>query len=103
MSRSVLLKTKSVSDKHRRENQNTHFMINIFFCENHSVYMMMWKNFEEPDRPQTTIWRMRIAVWIPKATNTDSEYIMLIDFPLQQWLHESAPMLCYTYIACLVL
>jgi len=30
----------------------------------------MWKNTVEPDRPEMTIWRMRIACWIPKATNT---------------------------------
>ena len=29
--------------------------------------------------------RMRIACWIPNATNTQSENVMLIDFPLQQW------------------
>jgi hypothetical protein len=46
---------------------------------------------------------MRIAGWIPKATNTHSQYVILIAFPLQQWLHENASMLCYTYIACLVL
>jgi hypothetical protein len=23
----------------------------------------MWNNTEEPDRPQMTIWRMRIACW----------------------------------------
>jgi hypothetical protein len=36
-----------------------------------------------------TIWRMRvrIACWILKATNTHSEYVMLIVLPLQQWLH----------------
>jgi len=27
-----------------------------------------------------TIWRMRIAYWIPKATNTHSEYVTLIAF-----------------------
>ena len=27
---------------------------------------------EEPDRPQMTIWRMRIACWAPKATDTHS-------------------------------
>jgi len=48
-----------------------------------------------------TIWRMRIACWIPKATNTHSQCVTLIDFPLQQWLHERAPMLRYTYIVCL--
>ena len=34
------------------------------------------------------IRRMRIARWIPKATNIHSEYVILIAFSLQQWLHE---------------
>jgi len=38
---------------------------------------------------------MRIACWIPKATNTHSQYIILIAFPLQQWLQESASVLRY--------
>ena len=50
-----------------------------------------------------TIWRMRIASWIPKAANTHSEYVMLIALPLQQSLHEHASMLRYTYVVCLVL
>jgi len=62
----------------------------------------MWKNTADPDRPQMAIWRMRIACWITKATDTHSEYVMLIAFPLQQWLHESALLLRYTYIACRV-
>ena len=49
-----------------------------------------------------TIWRMRMTWWIHKATNTDSQYVIVIAFPLQQWLHERAFMLRYTYIACLV-
>jgi len=44
------------------------------------------------------IWRMHILCWITKATNTNSKYVILISFPLQQWLHESALMLRYTYI-----
>ena len=43
------------------------------------------------------IWRMRIACLIPKATNTHSEYVILIAFPLQQWLHERASTLRFTY------
>jgi len=43
---------------------------------------------------------MRIARWIPRATNTNSDYVKLIACPLQQWLHESAFLLRYTYIAC---
>ena len=46
-----------------------------------------------------TILSMRIACWIPKTTNTHSEYVTIIFFPLQQWLHERASMLPYTYIA----
>ena len=72
------------------------------FCIKLAVYEMTWKDFVEPDRPQMTIWRMHIACWIPKATNANSEYVILIAFPLQQWLHERAPMLRYTYIAFLV-
>jgi hypothetical protein len=75
----------------------------MFLCENPAVYKIMWKNIEEPDRPQMTVWRMRIACWVPKDTNTQSEYIMLMDFPLQQWLNESASVLGYTYVAGLVL
>ena len=48
-----------------------------------------------------TIRRRRIACWIIKATNTHLEYVILIAFPLQQWLRERASMLRYTYIACL--
>jgi len=29
----------------------------------------MWKNIVERSRPQITLWRVRIACWIPKATN----------------------------------
>ena len=42
----------------------------------------MWENVVEPDRPQTIIWRMRVACWIPKATYTKSEYVTFIAFPL---------------------
>jgi hypothetical protein len=62
----------------------------------------MSKNIVEPDRPQMKITRMRIACWVTKATNTYSENVTLIAFPLQQWLHERASLLRHTYIACLV-
>jgi hypothetical protein len=47
--------------------------------------------------------RVRFACWVPKATNTHTEYAIYIAFPLQQWLHERASLLRYTYIAYLVL
>ena len=48
-----------------------------------------------------TIWRMRTACWIPKATNTHSEYVTIMSFPRQQWLRERASLSRYIYIACL--
>jgi hypothetical protein len=73
--------------------------------EKRAVYEIMWKNIVETGRPQVTIWCMRVACWIPKAKNTQSEYVILIDFPLQHWLHERASALRYTYTAfcCFVL
>ena len=53
----------------------------------------MWKNTVQLGRPQVTIWRTCIAYWIPKVTNTNSEYAILIAFPLQQWLHECTSIL----------
>jgi len=46
----------------------------------------MWKNIGEPDRPQKM--HVCIACWITKATDIHLEYVILIAFPLQQWLHE---------------
>jgi len=45
-------------------------MFKDFFSKNLAFYEIMWKNIVQPDRPQMTIWRMRIACWIPEATNT---------------------------------
>jgi len=83
------------------EKISTYFMFNNFFFENRAVCEVMWKNTVEPGRPQITIWRMRIACWIPKATDTHSEHVILIAFPLQQRLHERASMLRYTWtVSC---
>ena len=78
-------------------------MFSNFFPENCAVYEIMCKNNVEPGRPQKTIWHMRFARWITKATNTHSGYVILTPFPRQQWLCECAWILGYTYIACLVL
>jgi len=49
------------------------------------------------------IWRMRIACWTSKATDTHSEHVILIASPVQKWMHERSLMLRYVdmYIACL--
>jgi hypothetical protein len=38
---------------------------------------------------------MRIACWIPKATNTHSEYVILVSFTLWHMLHERASVLTF--------
>ena len=55
-------------------------------------------------RPQMKIRRMQIAHWVPKATNTHSEYVIHIALPQQQRLHERASMLGYSTlpVVCLL-
>jgi hypothetical protein len=47
--------------------------------------------------------RMRFACWINEATDTQSEHVIFIVFPQQNWLSERTSMLRYTYIFCLVM
>ena len=82
------------------EKIETHILYSItFFFENRGVYEIMWKkNVVEPGRPRMTIWRKRVICWISRVTNTNSEHVIRIAFPLQQWLHERASILRYNYI-----
>ena len=64
------------------EKIKTHILCSITFVENRSVYEIMWKNILELERPRMTIWRMRVACWISKGTDTHSEYVVLITFSL---------------------
>ena len=100
ISRSVRLRMKNISEK-TVEKLETHIVSNNF-SKNRAFYETIWKNSVNRGRKQMTIWLMRIGCWITKATNTHSECVIPITFPLQQWLHERPSMLCYTYIAYLV-
>jgi len=84
------------------ENIKTHisYSVTFFYFENGTVYEVMWKNVVQLGRPQFTIWRIRFASWMPKATNTYLEHVIRIALPLQQCLHERSSVLRYTYIAC---
>jgi len=46
---------------------------------------------------------MRIACWISKATETHSEYVIILAFSTATMLHGCPSLLCYTYIFCLVI
>jgi len=61
---------RNVSDKSCREKQNTHFVFSNFFLfplENRTIDKIMWKNTEERDRPQMTLWH--------EATNTHTRVV----------------------------
>jgi len=75
-SRSVLLRTKNMSDKICRETRKTHFVFNN--CFNRTVYDIMWKNIVEWGSPQMTIWCMHVACWMPKATNTRAVCVSIL-------------------------
>jgi hypothetical protein len=84
------------------EKIQTHFMFNnIFFAK--IVPLMRWrvKSIVEPDSPQIKVWNMRVACWTSKAKITQSVYLILTAFPLQQSLHDRASLLHFTYIVFL--
>jgi hypothetical protein len=55
--------------------------------ENRAVYQIMRKIMKEPDRPRITR-RMCNAYCITTSTETHSEYVIIVAFPLQQWFRE---------------
>ena len=68
------------------EKIKTHILCSITFfqkscrlCDNVEKYCRAGQATDD------NIRRMRIACWLPKATNTHSEYVILIALPLQQW------------------
>jgi hypothetical protein len=91
---------RNVSDKSCRENRKTRFVFSKFLFENGAAYEIIWKSIVERGRPRMAIWRVRIACWTSKAADIHSEYVKLIHFLLQQWLHKSAPLLRF-HIHCL--
>ena len=81
---------------------NTHILCTVTYIRKSC---RLWDNVKKycTARQATNdniIQRMSIACWIPKATNTHSQHVILIVLPLQQWLHERISVLRYTYIVC---
>jgi len=88
---------RNVSVNSHRETQKT-FLCSVAIFLN-CFYEIIWKNIVELDRPQIKIWRMRYVRWIAKATDTRSQCVIFVAFPLQQWLYERGSVFRYTYIA----
>ena len=99
ISRSVRPRMRNVSDKSCRENQETTFIFSNFFRK----LCLLWDNVEKYSRAgKATGDNMRVSRRVPKAANTHLEYVIVIAFLLQQWLHESTTVLRYTYTGCFV-
>jgi hypothetical protein len=97
-SQNKMIQTKVV------EGIKTHTLCSVFFF---LKILPLWDNVEKYCRAgQATddnITRcMHSACRISKATNTHSQQVILLAFLLQQFLHERASTLRYTYTACLI-
>ena len=100
----IVLRMKNVSGRACRKIK-THILCSTTFFPLKKSYRL-WGNVEKYCRvghatDGNTIGRIGFECCIIKATNTHSEYIIPIVFPLQQLLHERASILRYTYTACL--
>jgi len=82
------------------EKTKTHILCLVILFHKYCCLWAIVENLIVRGRPQVTIWRMRIACWMPKATNTYSQYVTLIASPHQQRLHERPSLLRYPYIYC---
>jgi len=75
------------------EKVRTHSFYSVSFPPPKSC--RLWDNVEKCARAKqptddSIIQRMCFACWITKATDTYSEYVILIAFLQQQWLHKHA-------------
>jgi len=49
--------------------KSKHILNSVNFPEYCAVHEIKWKNIVQPDRPQMTRWRMRIAYLVTNATD----------------------------------
>ena len=69
--------------------------------QNRTFYEIMWKNIVMPNREQMTIRRMRTSRWIPKATDTHSEYVILTAFFFTTVMAALTRLNVTSYVQCL--
>jgi hypothetical protein len=88
ISHSVLLRVRNVSKLYRKS--KTHILRSVnFFPENNAANVIMWKNMEEPDRPQMTIQYGGCALHAGYQ-RLQTHTIILTAFTRQQLLRERA-------------
>jgi hypothetical protein len=74
-------------------------MLNKFFRKL-CILWNMWKNLVQPDMPQMAVL---IACWIPKATDTHSEYVIFIVFSGNSGYANAPHYYVYTCISSLLI
>jgi len=95
---------KFFSDESCRENQNTHFMSNNFFppkivcCLRDNAKKKYCTAGQDTDDSKTNTHCMLDIQGYKHPLRVCNTYC----FPLQEWLKELAPLLRYTYTACLL-
>jgi len=92
----VLLRMRNFADRYCGEYQNTHLMLKSSPPPRKSC--RLWYNVENcciagETTSGNIILRVQSTCWISKTTNTHSEYVILSNFPRQQWLHERGSVL----------
>ena len=99
ISRQIIPGIRNISEG--AEKSKTRFAFSNVFFQKSSRF---WDNVEKygTHRPQMTIWRTRNARWVTTATNTQSEYVIFIASPRQQWLRECAAMSHYSTLPVLL-
>ena len=97
----IIFRMRYVCDKSCRKNRNAHLKFNNSLPKAVPFMRQRVKIVVETDRPQITIWRLRFACWIPKATNTHSHYVILL-FHCNNRCKNAPQLYVCTYIVGLV-
>jgi len=91
---SFLLRMKNMSNENGRENENIFYVEFIYFFLKMVPFM---RHRGKIMRSRTCHKRHNaghlISCWIPEATSTHSEYVIVLAFPRHQWFHERALLL----------
>jgi len=76
-----------------------------FISEDRAVYEIKWEDTGRSGQAtdDNVIRRIRFVCWVNKATDTHSEYVILIASPRQRWLRERTTILRYMHISYLVI
>ena len=87
-----------------RKSRHT-FYVQQRFSDNRALHETVWGKCGTAGQA-TDDYTTRLtlfACWIPKATNTHSEHVTLIAFPLQQWLYERLNVTLYVHcMSCFI-